>query len=197
MLIIEKPISMKKRTCAAFIFEGFIEHQLSLALACLNRTGLHVLETFSNRGRPVTSAGGLRVMPHASLGLMSPEDFDVLLLPGGIQWEKGDNLEVFPLIMAVAGRKPLIAIGEAVLALADLGLLNDIPHTGNYPAYFKEFCPDYTGAAFFRHQPFVAAGSIVTINGAALTPPGHGMLGLFDTLQGKYAPKHEFFDQEQ
>lgn len=186
-----------KKTCAAFIFEGFIDHQLSLALACLSRGETHVLETFSTRGRPVTAASGLRVMPHASLGLMTPEDFDVLLLPGGIQWEKGDNLEVFPLITAVAGRKPLIAIGEAVLALADLGLLNEIPHTGNYPTYIQQFCPDYTGAVFFRHQPFVAAGPIVTISNTALTPPGHGILALFDTLQGKYAPTHELFDQQQ
>src|SRR5581483_1557214 len=113
---------MKKKTCAAFIFEGFIDHQLSLALACLNRTNVYDLETFSTKGRPVTAASGLRVMPHASLGLMTPDDFDILVLPGGIQWEKGDNLEVFPLIRTVAGRKPLIAIGEAVLALADLGL---------------------------------------------------------------------------
>lgn len=190
---------MKKRTCAAFIFEGFIDHQLSLALTCLNRDGDYTLETFSAKGRPVTAASGLRVMPHASLGLMTPEDFDVLLLPGGIQWEKGDNLEIFPLIteIAVAGNKPLIAIGEAALALADLGLLNDIFHTGNYPGYFQQFCPDYTGEAFYRHQPFVAAGTIVTIGNTALTPTGHGILGLFDTLQKIYAPTHEFFDQEQ
>ena len=185
-----------KKTCAAFIFEGFIDHQLSLPLACLNKTGDYVLETFSTRGRPVTAASGLRVMPHASLGLMTPEDFDVLLLPGGTQWEKGDNLEVFPLISAVAGRKPLIAIGEAVLALADLGLLNDIPHTGSCPAYFKQFCPDYSGTAFFRQQPFVAAGPIITVSSPALTPRSHDILGLFDTLQAKYAPTHEFFDQE-
>jgi putative intracellular protease/amidase len=184
-----------KRTCAAFIFEGFIDYQLSLALTCLNRSEMHTLETFSAKGRPVTSAGGLRVMPHASLGYISPEDFDVLLLPGGNQWEKGDNLEVFPLINAIAGRKPLIAVGEATLAIADLGLLNDIPHTGNDPAYFQKFCPDYSGEAFFRHQPFVAAGPIITVNGDALA--GHGILGLFDTLQKIYTPAHELFDQEQ
>ena len=188
---------MKKKTCAAFIFEGFIDHQLSLALACLNKTDAYVLETFSTKLRPVTAASGLRVMPHASLGLMTPEDFDVLLLPGGIQWEKGDNLEVFSLIRLVAGRKPLVAIGEAVLALADLGLLDDILHTGNHPGYIKQFCPEYAGAAFFRQQPFVAAGPIVTISNTTLTPSSHGILGLFDTLQRKYAPTHEFFDQKQ
>jgi putative intracellular protease/amidase len=186
---------MRKKTCAAFIFEGFVDHQLSLVLACLNRTESVALETFSVRGRPVVTTSGLKVLPHASLDLMRPEDFDILLLPGGARWEKGDNLEIFPLLRAVAGKQPLVAIGEAILGLADLGLLDDIPHTGIHPDRIQYYCPDYTGAAFFRRQPYAAAGSIVTVDPQSLT--GHGMLGLFDTLQKIYANTHAFFDQEQ
>ncbi len=187
---------MKNRTCAAFLFDGFADHQLSQVMACLNRTGSFTLETFSTRGRPVTSSCGLRVMPHTSLSCMSPEDFDILLLPGGNEWEKGDNLEVFPLITAIAGRVPLIAIGEAILALADLGLLDDIPHTGNDGGYFGRFCPEYAGASWFRAQPCVAAGAIITVNGPAFTglAAGYGMLDLFDTLQKIYAKNHELLD---
>ena len=166
-------------------------------MACLNRGGTYVLETFSTWGQPVTSASGLRVTPHASLDYMEPEDFDVLLLPGGTRWEKGDNLDIFPLLTAIAGRRPLIAIGEAVLGLADLGLLDNIPHTGCRPGYIQRFCPEYTGAAFFRREPCVSAQKIVTIDGTAMLPPDHGMLGLFDTLQKIYANTHAFFDQEQ
>jgi hypothetical protein len=237
---------MKNKTCAAFLFDGFIDHQLSLTLAYLNKGGIHELETFSTRGQRVTSAGGLRVTPHTSLAYIQPEDFDVLLLPGGSCWEKGDNLEIFPLLMAIAGRRPqaaesptlrspdeasrnegrssgwpqtegqtsavcrnranfsrspisayIIAIGEAVLGLADLGLLDNIPHTGCHPGYITRFCPEYTGTFFFKQQPCVSAHQIVTINNAALLPPGDGILGLFDTLQEIYANTHAFFDQEQ
>jgi putative intracellular protease/amidase len=188
---------MKQKTCAAFIFEGFLDHHLSAALACLNsRGGDWSLETFSVKGAGVTSATGFKVTPHASLEYMQPEDFDVLLLPGGARWEKGDNLEIFSLLVTVAGCRPLVAMGEAVLGLADLGLLDDIPHTGCRPGYIKRFCPEYMGAAFFRQQPCVSARKIITIDGAALLP-GHGMLGLFDTLQEIYANTHELFDQEQ
>jgi transcriptional regulator GlxA family with amidase domain len=188
---------MKVKTCAAFLFEGFIDHQLSLTLACLNRGDDYVLETFSVGGRRVNSVTGYQVTPHASLEHMRPEDFDVLLLPGGARWEKGDNLEIFPLLMAVAGSIPLVAVGEAVLGLADLGLLDDIPHTGCRPGYIQRFCPEYRGAAFFRQQPCVSARKIVTIDGAVLLPPGHGILGLFDTLQKISINTHELFDQEQ
>ncbi len=91
----------------------------------------------------------------------------------------------------------IIAIGEAVLGLADLGLLDNIPHTACRPGYIQRFCPEYTGAAFFRREPCVSAGKIVTVDSAALLPPGHGMLGLFDTLQKIYANTHAFFDQQQ
>lgn len=201
---------MRTKTCAAFLFDGFIDHQLSLALACLNRSSDYVLETFSVGGRQVTSITGYQVRPHASLEYMEPEDFDILLLPGGARWEKGDNLEIFPLLMSVTGYSPLaaqnglakaqpcvIAIGEAVLGLADLGLLDNIPHTGCRPGYIQRFCPEYRGAAFFRQQPCVSARRIVTIDGALLLPPGSGILGLFDTLQKISTNTHEFFDQEQ
>jgi transcriptional regulator GlxA family with amidase domain len=185
---------MKNTRYAAFIFDRFADHQLSMTLACLGRGPAFELETFSAAGRTVRSAGGMRVTPHTSLSNMDPEDFDLLLLPGGLQWEKGDNLEVFPLIMAAAGWRPLIAIGEAVLALADLGLLDNIPHTSDSPGYLQRFCPEYAGVRFFRAQPFVNSGAILTVSGDAFAAAGHAIFGLFDTLQEISANKHELFD---
>ena len=180
---------MRTRTCAAFLFDGFADHQLSLAVACLNQGGDYNLETFTAKGKPVTAASGLRVVPHASLTFMSPGDFDVLLLPGGLQWERGDNLEVFPLLRACARRRPLVAMGEAILVLADLGLLDHIPHTGKGPGYFERFCPDYAGASYFRSQPVVVAGNILTVNETAFSMPGHGILRLNEKLLEAACPQ--------
>lgn len=180
---------MKKRTCAAFLFDGFADCELSLVMAVLRRSGDHVLETFSTRGRTVTAKSGLQVLPHATLSYMSPEDFDVLLLPGGEQWERGDNLEIFPLIKASLDRRLVVAVGSAILALADLGVLDSIPHTGSHPGYFSRYCPDYKGGAFFRREPCVSAGNVVTIAGDALVDQV-----LFDTLQEIYHNDHELFD---
>jgi transcriptional regulator GlxA family with amidase domain len=185
---------MKNKRYAAFVFESFADHQLSMILACLGQGAGYELETFSATGRTVLSAGGMRVTPHTDLASMAPEDFDLLLLPGGLRWERGDNLEIFPLIMAAVGRVPLIAIGEAILALADLGLLDNIPHTGDSPGYLERFCPEYKGARFFRPQPIVHSGSILTVSGDAFAAAGHGILGLFDTLQKISANNHELFD---
>ena len=189
---------MKNRTCAAFLFDGFADQELALVMAGLNRAGTTLLETFSVRGRTVTSGSGLRVMPHASLTAMDPEDFDLLVLPGGDrcgdQWERGENLEVFPLIQAAIRRRLVVAVGSAVLSLADLGLLDTIPHTGPDADYFRRYCPEYSGFASFCEQPCVNAGTVITIKSAALMEPAHSMLGLFDTLQEIYANHHELFD---
>jgi putative intracellular protease/amidase len=129
-------------------------------------------------------------MPHASLSYMGPEDFDLLLLVGGNdQWEKGDNLEVFPLILATVGKRPVAAVGSAILALADLGLLDHTPHTGEGPEYFQQYCPDYAGEEFFCAQPCVVADDIITIDSGAIADPG-----VFDTLQEIYSDDHELFD---
>lgn len=185
---------MSTKTCAAFIFDGFSDHELVMTMAGFHRGDDIFLETFSTRGRTATSRTGLRTIPHTSLSNMSPDDFDILLLPGGHQWEKGDNLEIFPLITATAGRRPIIAVSEATLALADLGLLNDRPHTGVHPDHFERLCPDYQGASYFSTQSCVEAGMIITVNGMALTGSGHGMLPLFDTLQKILVNHHELLD---
>ncbi len=159
---------MNRRTCAVFIFDGFADHEVALTLCSLNKSADFTIETFSTRGQSVTAMSGLRVLPHTSLKNMTPDDFDLLLLPGGDKWEKGDNLEVFPLIKATVGRQLLVAVCSGTLALADLGLLDNIPHTSNFPGYLQQYCPDYEGSHLYQCKPFVNADNIVTMNAAAL-----------------------------
>jgi putative intracellular protease/amidase len=185
---------MKKRTCAAFLFDGFSDAELALTLSALDPAGDYSLETFSTRGRTVTARSGLRVMPHTSLANMRPEDFSLLLLPGGSQWEKGDNLEIFPLIKATLGRQLLVAVGSAILALADLGVLDTLPHTGGEPGYIAGYCPEYQGESLWRKDGYVHAGSVLTIDSHALMSPSFSMLGLFNTLQEIYLNDHELHD---
>jgi putative intracellular protease/amidase len=174
----------KKKTCAVFIFDGFADQEISLTMAWLGRKGTEfAIETFSTNGQPVTSISGMRVMPHTSLKMMEPEDFDLLLLPGGEKWKEGDNLEIFPLIKATVGKRPIAAICGATLALGDLGLLDEIPHTSNFPGFLKHYCPDYAGAHLYQAMPCVNAGNIITANGVAVIEFAYEILrtfGVFD-----------------
>ncbi len=87
-----------------------------------------------------------------------------------------------------------MAIGSAILSLADLGMLDTIPHTGSGPCYFKRYCPEYCGEDFFQQRPYVNAGAVITIDGSALLEPADRILNLFDTLQEIYLNDHELHD---
>jgi len=63
---------MENRTCAAFLFDGFADQELALVMACLNRTGTILLETFSTRGGRSPRAVVSGLMPHASLAFYGP-----------------------------------------------------------------------------------------------------------------------------
>ena len=178
----------KKKTCAVFIFDGFADHEISLTTSWLGGNGSDfAIETFSTEGQMVTSMSGMRVMPHTSLKLVEPEDFDLLLLPGGDSWKDGDNLEIFPLIRAIIGKKPIAAICGATLALGDLGLLDDIPHTSNFPGFLKHYCPDYTGEHLYQTMPCVNAGSIITANGVAVIEFAYEILRSFRVFDDQKA----------
>src|SRR5579859_7121649 len=110
------------KVASIFLFDGFADHEVSLTTAWLRTFAGFTVETFSSDGKPVTSMSGLQVCPHTSLKNVDPEYFDLLILPGGEKWEKGDNLEIFPLIMKTFGLRPIAAICGATLALGDLGL---------------------------------------------------------------------------
>ena len=174
----------KKKTCAVFIFDGFADHEISLTTAWLGGKGTEfAIETFSTNGQPVTAMSGIRIMPHTSLKMMEPEDFDLLLLPGGDRWKEGDNMEIFPLINATIGKKPIAAISGATLALGDLGLLNGIPHTSNFPGFLKHYCPDYTGEHLYQTMACVNTSNIITANGVAIIEFAFEILktfGVFD-----------------
>jgi len=178
-----KPSYMKKRTCAVFVFEGFADHEIALTMAWLNSNSDFSIETFSTKGQPVTAMSGMKVMPHTSLQNADPEYFDLLLLPGGAKWETGDNLEIFPLIRATAGKKPIAAICGATLALGDLGLLNETPHTSNFPGYIGRFCKDYEGENFYQPVSCVNTGELITCSGVAIIDLAYEILktfGVFD-----------------
>lgn len=169
----------KLRKCAVYIFDGFADHEIALVMAWLNSCSDFAIETFSANGRVVTSMSGLKVCPHTSLQMMDPDFFDFLLLPGGDQWEKGDNLDIFPLIRTTVGKKPIAAICGATLALADLGLLDDISHTSNFPGYIQQFCPDYAGSELYQPVSCVNTGTVITAGGVAIVDLAYEILKTF------------------
>ena len=160
---------MKKRKCYLFVFNGYPDWEPALAIASLNKYSDFSIHPFSFDGAVVESMGGIKVQPEFALSQVRSNDIDLLILPGGDAWIKGENEQIAPLVRSVARRKGNIAaICDATVFLAKHGYLDNTWHTSNGANYLPEKVPSYKGKHYFEDLPSVVDGNIITANGAGM-----------------------------
>ncbi|CAL9491630.1 DJ-1/PfpI family protein [Streptomyces sp. Tu 3180] len=143
------------------VYDTFADWETGHATAHLARAGYEV-RTVAPTGEPVTSIGGLRVLPDLALDGLRPEDSALLILPGADLWDAGDALAPF----ARAARAfldsgvPVAAICGAVAGLAREGLLDERAHTGAAAPYLA--ATGYAGAGRYAEADAVTDGRLVT-----------------------------------
>ena len=117
---------------------------------------------------PVTTMGGLHLVPDVMIMTIQPEDGDLVLLPGADTWLNPEQAPVLNRISALLNNGTTVAaICGATLGLANAGLLDNRPHTSNDPAALKMFCPNYQGEHFYVSEPAVTDGNLITASGLA------------------------------
>lgn len=105
--------------------------------------------TIAESLEPVTTMGGMRVLPDATLATADPKDADLLILPGADFWDEGGGAQFAALAARfVAARKPVAAICGATQGLARAGLLDDRRHTSAAAEYLA--MSGYTGGAHYE-----------------------------------------------
>ncbi|WP_438431460.1 type 1 glutamine amidotransferase family protein [Gorillibacterium sp. sgz500922] len=117
---------------------------------------------------PVTTMGGLKIMPDMKVDECSMKNVDALILPGGTTWTEAIHVPV--LKMAEMGLKEGIVVGAicgATLGLVQAGLLDSCWHTSNNLAYLKMTCPSYTGEDYYKEEAAVTDGKLITASGVA------------------------------
>jgi putative intracellular protease/amidase len=119
-------------------------------------------------GAPLTSIGGVQILPEAALADLNPLDSDLWLLPGSDTWRDGAIPALGQALRArlLAGR-PVAAICGATLALAHAGLLDERAHTSNSLQFLRDNAPAYAGAAHYRDATVVSEGGLVTAPGTS------------------------------
>jgi putative intracellular protease/amidase len=178
------------RIVHCFVFDSLSDWEPGHAIAGLNtpqfqrEPGRYLVRSFSLDGRPVTTAGGLRVTPDLALDAVQPQGSAMLILPGGSAWDEGHNREAAEL----AGRflragVPVAAICGATAGLARQGLLDARPHTSNAREYLN--ATKYGGSAHYREEPVVVDGDLIT---AAAMAPLEFARAIFERLE-VYAPR--------
>jgi len=113
-------------------------------------------------GKPVTSMGGMRVMPDVAMEDIDVAAIDALVISGGTIWQTPGAPDIGPVARAAHERGRLVAgICDGTLALARTGLLDGVAHTSNGVGYLAP--SGYAGANHYQDVPgAVTDGGIVT-----------------------------------
>ena len=149
------------------VFDGFADWEPAYALAELRRWGKYVVTTVGYSTAPVTSMGGLRVLPDCTLGDVRAEDVALFILPGGDVWEGDYPAALLARLLdeLAAQQVPIAAICGATLAVARAGLLHGRRHTSNGRDYLEKMIPGYADGDHYVEALAVQDRGVITASG--------------------------------
>ncbi|WP_026888865.1 type 1 glutamine amidotransferase family protein [Clostridium beijerinckii] len=164
-----------KNTVYLYVFDTMADWEICYLIAEINsgryyKKGLMPLKvvTVGITKTPITTMGGLTILPEIELEECSIEDTAALILPGGNTWTE----EIHAPIIRMAEKhleKGIVvgAICGATIGLAMRGVLDKRYHTSNDLGYFKMVCPNYDGEMYYKQECVVTDGSLITASGIA------------------------------
>jgi putative intracellular protease/amidase len=172
---------MPTRTAHLAIYDTLAEMEVGHLLAEL-RTGRFTgtpfdVVTVAEAREPVTTMGGVRVLPDMLLADLDPADSDLLILPGAEMWDAGGG-DPFA---AAAGRfldagVPVAAICGATAGLARAGLLDSRTHTSAAAEYLA--ATGYAGGDRYVDDRAIVEGDLVTAGPQSPVQFARATLGL-------------------
>jgi len=117
---------------------------------------------------PVTTMGGLKILPDIKLDECIIESTDALILPGGNTWTETMHQPILKVALRCLKEGILVvAICGAIMGLAQTGLLDLHWHTSNDLEFLKMICPTYTGEKYYKMESAVTDGKLITASGIA------------------------------
>ncbi|MEO8313912.1 MAG: DJ-1/PfpI family protein [Pseudomonadota bacterium] len=183
-LVSRTEATMKISTVHLFVFDTMSDWEYGYLAAGINNPqfqqspGKYGIKTVSLSGKPVVSIGGLRVTADMTLEKLMPKNSAMLVLPGGIAWDKKKNKQAAALAAEfLAQGVHVAAICGATAGLARAGVLDNIAHTSNSKDYIAQ--TGYKGLSHYRDKPAVASGNLIT---ASAMNPVDFAREIFDTL---------------
>jgi putative intracellular protease/amidase len=110
---------------------------------------------------PVTTMGGVRIVPDMLLRDLRPSESALLILPDASMWDLGGG-DAFSAMAAafVEAHVPVAAICGATVGLARTGLLDDRRHTSAAPEYLA--ATGYGGGPLYVAERAVAERGVIT-----------------------------------
>jgi putative intracellular protease/amidase len=160
-------LSMNTSTAHLALYDTLADWEVGYLLVEL-RTGRFTgnpwnIVTVAESREPITTMGGLRIMPDMILDDLDPADSNLLILPGGDIWDAGGGAEVA--FAAAAARfldagVPVAAICGATAGLARAGVLDKRRHTSAAAEYLM--ATGYAGGDYYVNERAVVDGDLIT-----------------------------------
>ena len=125
----------------------------------------YTIVTFGLTRDPVTTSGGVTILPDCDVDSVDLTRAAMVILPGSPQYELDDPLPLVPLIRDCVGANiPVAAICGGTLFLAKHGFLDTVRHTSCGQKWLKQHAPAYHGEHLYEETPSVRDGGIITAN---------------------------------
>ncbi|MBV8802423.1 MAG: glutamine amidotransferase [Gammaproteobacteria bacterium] len=158
-----------------YVFDTMSDWEVGYLIAELNsgryfKEKMKPLEvvTVGINKNPITSMGGIKILPTISVDECALANRDVLILPGGNTWTDEIHEPILKKsVAALQQHNVLAAICGATLGLAKVGLLNSKKHTSNSLEYMKMIISNYKGEKYYEMKPAVTDGNLITAAGTA------------------------------
>jgi putative intracellular protease/amidase len=156
---------MKTKTAHLGIYNTLADWEVGHLLAEL-RSGRFTgtpwnIVTVAESHEPITTMGGLRILPDLLLEDLDAASSNLLILPGADMWDAGDG-EAFAAAAArfLNAGVPVAAICGATAGLARAGLLDRRHHTSAAAEYLM--ATEYAGADSYVNERAVVDGDLIT-----------------------------------
>lgn len=122
----------------------------------------------SPKGAALVSQGGMAVTPDGAFEDVRPDQFDLLLICGGMHWQSPVPTDVAKTAHAfLENDRHLAAICAGTLPLARAGILDSCLHTSNARDFLMKGAPAYRGHEHYVDAPTVRDGLVITAPGSA------------------------------
>lgn len=158
-----------------YVFDTMADWEPALLIAELSsgryfkdRAQKYEVVTVSLTMNPVTTMGGVKILPDQTVAELKTHDAALLILPGGDTWLEPLHAPVFQIVREFLEKGiPVAAICGATIGLGANGLLDRHHHTSNDLNYLKMCCPGYRGEGLYINKPAVCDGPLITASGVA------------------------------
>lgn len=159
-----------KKTILFVLLQPYADWEAAYIASALTMLGQgqYQIKTVSLSKDSVQSIGGFKVVPDYDIHTV-PDDYEALILIGGLSWRTEVAKQVRPLVVECYQKgKVLAGICDASGFLGTCGVLNEVLHTSNDLNDLKQWAGSiYTGEKNYIPKQAARDKQIITANGTA------------------------------